>query len=74
MHVSNELVTHLLFPKVLNQTPLTVDIRDTLRTGMDVHSRVDCADLVLSGLVCATAQVEPSVVLVLKSSNRRDKR
>jgi hypothetical protein len=41
---------------------------------MDIDSRVDCADLVLSGLVCATAKVEPSVVLVLESSNRRDKR
>jgi hypothetical protein len=69
-----ELVTPLLFPQVLNQTPSTFEIKETLRTGMDIDSRVDCADLVLSGLVCATAKVEPSVVLVLESSNRRDKR
>lgn len=41
-------------------------------TGVNVDGRVDRANLVLSGR--GTAQVETSVVLVLKSSNRRDKR
>ena len=41
---------------------------------MDVDSRVDGADLFRSGLVCATAQVEARVVLVLKGSDGRDKR
>ena len=41
---------------------------------MNVDSRVDRADLILSGLVCATAEVEASVVLVLKSSSGRNER
>ena len=41
---------------------------------MNVDGSVDRANLVLSGLGCTTAQVETSVVLVLKGSNRRDKR
>jgi hypothetical protein len=48
--------------------------KNQLHTGVNIDSRIDRADFVLDGLVCATAQVEPSVVLVLKGSNRRDKR
>jgi hypothetical protein len=51
----------------------TLAIYNGSRTGSNVDSLVECADFIL-GLVCATAHVEPSVVLVLKSSNGRDKR
>lgn len=67
-----KLLSTTLYP--LNRKHPTLDAKDPLRTGVNVDSRVDCADFILNGLVCATAQVEPSVVLVLESSNRRDKR
>lgn len=43
-------------------------------TSMNVDSCVDRANFLRRGLIGRTAHVETSVVLVLKSSNRRDKR
>lgn len=57
----------------LNYKHLALKRKNQSHTGVNIDSRVDRADFVLSGLVCATAQVETSMVLVLKGSNRRDK-